>query len=211
VFAHPDKTQTLILALGLGRYSRVAVFLCCIYIAGLILYGFSATLTGFFSILLTQLFFRIWPPKRLNEQPAKSTIWRRVAAEFLGTLTPQLTGPSLPAIASYDVEWGDFYNVLQDYLFKGAPVLANEALLFFTYLQAAGWALMYLYWRTAIHGHWSVLLVSVTIILSAASFPFVANFSYWKYDRLTAWDFTARLINEIKMREKSVSSSQQQP
>jgi hypothetical protein len=41
-------------------------------------------------------------------------------------------------------------------------------------------------------------------------FPFLVQYFYWKYDRLTPWDFIARLINEIKMREKSTPPPQQQ-
>jgi hypothetical protein len=205
MLAHPQSANTIALNLGLGRYFRIGVLLCCIYVVGLTLYGFSVVITSYCSILVGWFFgkIKIPFPKRQNEVPSKSTIWRRVAAEFLGTLTPLQAGPHLPAIAGNDVEWGDFYNVLQDYLLRGTPVLNNELLLLFTYLQATSWALMYLYWRTAMRGHWSVLVVSILIILFSATFPFGVNFFYWKYDRLTPWDFTARLINEIKMREKS--------
>jgi hypothetical protein len=60
-----------------------------------------------------------------------------------------------------------------------------------------------LYSRTALKGHWSIMAVSAVLILSTATVSFMANYYYWKYDRLTPWDFTARLINEIKIREKS--------
>jgi hypothetical protein len=209
MFAHADSVHAITVALGMGRYSRVAVFLGSVYVAGLILYGFSMGIIGNCSTFLAFLVGKMWPPRRQNEVSSKSVIWRRVAAEFLGTLTP-LPGPHLPAIDGNDVEWQDFYNVLQDYVLRGIPVLHNELLLLFTYLQATSWALMYLYWRTAMRGHWSVLIVSVTTILFSATLPFAVNFFYWTYDRLTPWDFTARLIHEIKMREKSSDPPSQQ-
>jgi hypothetical protein len=108
-----------------------------------------------------------------------------------------------PPAYGFDVEWRDLYNILQDYILREVVVLPNEFFLLFTYLQATGWALFYLYWRTALKGHWSIMAVSAVLILSTAPVSFMANYYYWKYDRLTPWDFTARLINEIKIREKS--------
>ena len=118
-------------------------------------------------MLLGSVIYKKWPPRRPNEIPSRSTIWRRVASEFLGTLTPLPTAPNAPGIIGNDIEWQDFYNVLQDYVLRGSPVLPKDFLLVFTYLQATGWALLYLYWRTALNGHWSVLVVSLVVILSA--------------------------------------------
>ena len=58
-------------------------------------------------------------------------------------------------------------------------------------------------------GHRSVLVVAIIIIFSAVTLPFGANFFYWKYDRLTPWDFTARLINEIRVGQTQVPPSGQ--
>ncbi len=211
LMAHPQGTSALAAALGLGRYARIGALICCVYVVGLILYGFGVVITSYCSMLLAWLFgkIKIPFPERQNQVPSKSTIWRRVASEFLGTLTPLPPSPPLPPIAGNDVEWQDFYNVLQDYVLRRSPILHNELLLLFTNLQAAGWALTYLFWRTALRGHWSVILVSIILILFTASFPFGVNFVYWKYDRLTPWDFTARLINEIKIHEKSSTPASQ--
>lgn len=214
IFAHPQIAQAITITLGLGRYSRVGALICCVYVVGLVLYGFSVAITGYCTLLLGILLGwlvskrKLLPIRRNNDTPAKSIIWRRVATEFLGTLTPQVV-PNAPAAVT-DTEWGDFYNVLQDYILRGTPVLHNELLLLFTYLQATGWALIYLYWRTAMRGHWSALVVSLVLIFFGATFPFSVNFFYWKYDRLTPWAFTALLINEIKMREKSNNPPGQQ-
>jgi len=204
VLAHPDRANAMAATLGVGRYTRIAVLLCGVYIVGLVLYGFSMAITGGVSILLPWFLNKIKRPLpiRQNETPAKSTIWRRVAAEFLGSLAPLPPPAPAPPTVGNDIEWQDFYNVLQDYVLRERLLLPNELLLLFTNLQATGWALMYLYWRTALRGHWSVLLIPVVLIPFTASFPLVVNYLYWKYDRLTAWDFTARLINEIKMRDK---------
>jgi hypothetical protein len=113
------------------------------------------------------------------------------------------TAPGAPPAYGFDVEWEDLYNVLQDYILRGVSVLSNEIYLLFTYLQATGWALFYLYWEPPLRGHWSVLVVSIPLILFGVSMPFGAVLQYLRYDRLTPWDFTARLINEIKIREKS--------
>jgi len=204
VLAYPQRVHDAEVTLGLGSYSRTAVFLCSIYLAGFILYGFSLTISGNFSVLLANIVPKVWLPGRPNEGASKSWVWRCVAQEFLGqSLSPPPPASPAPPLSGNDVHWQDLYNILQDYVLRGVPVLSNEFYLLFTYLQATGWALFYLYWRTALRGHRSIIVVCTILILSTAPGPFVANFFYWKYDRLTPWDFISRLINEIKIREKS--------
>jgi hypothetical protein len=211
VLAYPQRVHEVEVALGLGRYSRAALLVCSIYLVGFILYGFSLTVSGNCGVFLVMMVYKLWPPKRDNEGPSKSWVWRRVASEFLGqSLSPSpSTAPGAPVGYTFDVEWRDLYNILQDYILRGVSMLPNEFFLLFTYLQATGWALFYLYWRTPFRGHWSIIVVSTFLILSTAPITFTTNFAYWKFDRLTAWDFTARLINEIKVREKSNSSQSQ--
>jgi hypothetical protein len=206
VFAYPQRAYDVAVTLGLGRYSRVAVFICSVYLVGFILYGFSLTVSGNCGVFLVMTVYKRWPPNRENEAPSKSWVWRCVASQFLGQSlcpSPSTAPPGTPAGYTFDVEWRDLYNVLQDYILRGVSVLPNEVFLLFTYLQASGWALFYLYWKAPFRGHWSIMVVSIFLILSTAPITFTTNFAYWKYDRLTAWDFTARLINEIKIREKS--------
>ena len=198
MLANPGKAHTVATTLGLGPYSRFALLACAVYIVGLVLYGFSVAVTAWFSILLSSLVGRWWPSIRKNETSSRSTMWRRVAAQLLGTLTPPAPLPPAPALSGNDVEWQDYYNVLQDYVLRGKAVIVNELLLLFTYLEAVGWALLYLYFRTPLRTHWSPLVVSVTVILFGSTYPFVTNLYYFKYDRLTPWNFTARLINEIR-------------
>jgi hypothetical protein len=205
MLAYPASAAVASNALGLGRYSRFVVLVCTIYIVGFVLYGLSVIVTANCSVVLTDTVFKKWPPKRPNDVPSRSTVWRRVASEFLGpSLTPPLPAPSAPALIGNDVEWQDLYNVLQDYVLRGVPILHNELLYFVTYLQATAWALLYLYLRTPMRGHRSVLVLSIIIIVSTVILPFGANFFYWKYDRLTPWDFTARLISEIRVRQMQI-------
>jgi len=204
ILAYPQRIRDVEATLGLGRYSRVVVLISSIYLVGFILYGFSLAISGNCSLFLANIVPKAWMPGRPNDGPSKSWVWRCVAREFLGqSLSPP--PPAMPALplSENDVLWQDLYNVLQDYVLRGVPVLSNEFYLLFTYLQATGWALFYLYWRTALRGHWSVIVVCAILILSTVPGPFVANFFYWKYDRLTAWDFMSRLINEIKIRDKA--------
>jgi hypothetical protein len=207
IFAYPRTAYSVANALGLGRYSRVAVLIVTVYVIGLTLYGFSAAVTAQCTIWLNQLAFKVSiklkrPISRTNLVFSKSWVWRTVAAEFLGpALTPLPENPALPIHNGFDGSWQDLYNVLQDYVMRGNPPLSGEILLTFTYLQAAGWALMYLYWRTPLRAHWSALVVSLVIAVFCATFPFGVNFFYAKFDRLSAWDYTARLIAEIKSRK----------
>ncbi len=206
IFAHPGPVNTVAVTLGLGRYSRVAVFLCAVYIVGLVLYGFSVVIAGNWSLLLAYAVGARWSQGRPNEQASKNFVWRQVAAEFLGEALTPPNPPQVHPLFGHDVEWQDLYNVLQDYVLRALPLLPNEIALLFTYLQATGWALLYLYFTTAMRGHWSVIVVSITVILFGAGNIFLANFFYWRYDRLSQWAFTARLINEIRMREKSTNA-----
>lgn len=211
VLAHPAASNTMAATLGLGRYSRVGLLVLIVYIVGWLLHGFSIFVTGNCSALLGYIVGKKWPPKRENEVPSKSFIFRRVASEFLGTAltpSPPAQPPLLPFLGN-DVEWQDFYNVLQDYVLRGKAVVSNEGWFIFTHMQATGWALLYLYSRTPLHRHWSVIVVAISVIFLGATFPFGNNYWYWRYDRLTPWDFIARLINEIRMRDKGAGPIQQ--
>jgi hypothetical protein len=206
IVTNPQRVHDISLALGLGRYAMLAVLLYSIYIVGLILYGFSAVVTGICSAAIVFLVPKVKIRNRPSEAASKSWVWRCVAGEFLGqTLSPSpITVPGAPPAYRFDVEWEDLYNILQDYVLRGVAILSNEIYLLFTYLQAAGWGLLYLYWRTALRGHWSILIVSIPLIIFGATMPVGANVYYLKYDRLTPWDFTSRLIREIKSRQSNV-------
>ncbi len=139
VLAYPQRVHEAEATLGLGRYSRVAVLVCSVYLVGFILYGFSLTVSGNCAVFLVNIVYKFWPPKRQNEGPSKSWVWRCVASEFLGqSLSPSLsTAPGAPPAYGFDVEWQDLYNILQDYILRGVSVLPNEFFLLFTYLTSS--------------------------------------------------------------------------
>src|SRR5216684_3619191 len=58
VFANHHLAYGVAASLGLGRYSRVAVFLCSVYVAGLVLYGFGLAVMVIWSIALTRVIYK---------------------------------------------------------------------------------------------------------------------------------------------------------
>jgi hypothetical protein len=183
-------------AFRLSAYFSVALLVCAAYVVGLVLYGISLVISGNCTIALNQVLYKKWPPRRENSQAASSLVFRRVASEFLG---PSLTPPmAMPALTGSDVEWQDLYNILQDYVLRKGITRVNEALLFYLHLEAVGLALTYLYFRTYMWHHWWVLAICFLTVLQGAFAPGIVNYVYWKFDRLSGWDFVARLIGEIR-------------
>ena len=223
LLAHPEFASHTTSVLGLGRYSRIGLAVFTVYVSGLLLYGVSISVMGTFALVAAFTIGKKFRAVRDNLALSQRPVWRRLATGFLGNdLVPSL--PTLPpALAQagqanvpqiltalqqqYDFEWQDWYNALQDYVLRGSPVISNEILFLWTYLQATGWALLYLHLKTPLRGHWSVSLVSASLIFFGATFAYGAHFLYWKYDRLTYWDFLARLINEIRTLEAEKRST----
>jgi hypothetical protein len=105
MLAYPASAATASNALGLGRYSRFAAVVCAVYIVGFVLYGLSVFVSANCSVALSNIVFKRWPPKRPNEVSSKSTVWRRVASEFLGpSLAPPVPLPPAPPLVGYDIE-----------------------------------------------------------------------------------------------------------
>ncbi|HEV1994623.1 MAG TPA: hypothetical protein VGR03_09850 [Candidatus Acidoferrum sp.] len=145
------------------------------------------------------------PNIALSQRPA----WRKLAAEVLGTgLAPT---PGVLGNPAEDQEWKDWYDALQEFLLKGWPVLSSEVQLLWAHLQATGWALLALYFKTTIRGHWSVVLVAVSLILTSIGLPVMSMFTYWTMDRLTYWDFMGRLLHELRTREAVKQAQAAQP
>jgi hypothetical protein len=103
------------------------------------------------------LIFNRWKPERPNFLLSQRPIWRRVGAQFLGKLAP--VEPQMPPITpdtvakvgtmfqtnvnarlEYNAEWQEWYNVLQDFLLQGTPVLSPDAAFILIGVQATGWA-----------------------------------------------------------------------
>ena len=59
--------------------------------------------------------------------------------------------------------------------------------------------------------HWPVYLLASTFILFGSLFPFFAMLSYLGSERLTYWDFTARLLAEARSPDKQESSPRTTP
>jgi hypothetical protein len=215
LLAHPDFMFRVTTAFGLGRFSRIGVLVFAVYVTGLVLYGVSQWVVGICSWIGLLTVSKRWPPMRDNLALSKRPAWRRLAAGFLGdALTPSLPPlPPAPAaqaslLEQYDYEWQDVYNALQDYVLRGIAVLSSEFTLLWTYLQSTGWAMLYLYLKTNLREHWSVLLVSVILVFSGATLPYATIYLYWKYDRLSYWDFMGRLLHEIRTLEAERRATQ---
>jgi hypothetical protein len=215
VVAHPQFSIRAAAA-GIGYYSRVTAVVFVAYAAGLILYALSTLFGALLSFSLTNLYFGNpkLRPVRNNRTISQNHVWRTVAATFLGqplVPPPPATGlfttvPPPPQLATqhvlqYDLDWNDWYDVLQDYVLRKAPLLPPEAHFFWTIIQATGWAFAVLSLQPGLGRHWSILIVVVPVVVLSALIQFGSTYSYFKYDRLTPADFTARLLAEIRQRE----------
>ncbi len=218
ILAHP-RFSPLASATSFGRYSRITVAAFAAYIAGLMLYALSVYFGAILSAVASNLWFKIpkWRPFRNNIVISQNRVWRTVAARFLDNpLTPappalpgtgllttsvQFPQPAPPSVLQHDADWNDWYNVLQDYVLRGNYVLPADTLFVWTIIQATGWAFIFLSLHGEFGRHWSVLAVLAPIVLFSALIQFAATYTYYKFDRLTPADFTARLLVEIRARE----------
>jgi hypothetical protein len=203
---------------GLGRYSRAAVVVFAAYATGLMLYALSVHFAALLSTVAVSLVFKNQRtrPSRDNALISKNPVWRTVAAAFLGDklipTVPSLEGSSLkttalqfaapvpPSVLQHDSDWNDWYNILQDYLLRGKYILTADALFVWTVIQATGWAFILLSLQPG-QRRWAVFAVVGSVVLVSALLQFGASYTYWRYDRLTAADFTAQLVAEIRARE----------
>jgi hypothetical protein len=218
ILTHPHSAA-LAAVQGLRDYQRIALIVFFSYSAGLILYAASGYFASILSLSVATLYYRILKKTtvRNNLKFSQNRVWRTVAAKFLDT---QLAPPPPPGgsstttalpfppntapqpVLQHDFDWNDWYNVLQDYLLRGVQILSNDVLFFWTMVQATGWAFLVLSLdhRRGRHHHWLALLL-LPVILISALIQFLSFYGYFKYDRLIAADFTARLLTEIRARE----------
>jgi len=196
--------------------------LLCTYVVGYILYALSGTAAGFVSGGLL-LVFNFWNPERPNFLLSQRPIWRKVAGEFLGktlapaeppaiAITPENIGTagsmfkdSFNARIEHNAQWQEWYNVLQDFLLKGTPVLNPDAAFVLLGVQATGWAVIYL---SVLSGHalsWTIVALAWLFVFVGSSFYFFSTLSYVTSDRLTYWDFTAQLLAETRKAESATS------
>jgi len=219
--AHPDSLAYFAASRGIGYSSLIVAAVFLAYVAGLMLYVASFHFGGFLSTGVNQLCWRSpkCRPARNNSSISQNHVWRTVAAAFLGKqLTPSppagvpgsglftnsthFPSPTPPSVQQYDIDWNDWYNVLQDYVLRGVPVLPPDAFFLFTIIQATGWALLVVSVPSRLGRHHPValLVIALLVVLSALT-QFAANYFYFNYDRLPATDLTARLLAEIRARD----------
>jgi hypothetical protein len=197
-----------------NSYVWIGILIFCSYVVGYILYAFSGTATGLISGGLL-LVFNFWNPERPNFLLSQRTIWRRVSAQFLGDLAP--VEPQMPPITAaaiadvgtmfqtnvnarleYNAQWQEWYNVLQEYLLRGTPMLNPDATFVLVGVQATGWAVICLSVVSGHVLHWTVVALAWVFVFVGSTFYFFSTLSYVTSDRLTYWDFTARLLAEIR-------------
>jgi hypothetical protein len=218
--AHPQHVKCFVAGMGIGYYSLIAAAVFIAYVAGLMLFALSIHVGAMFSFWMGWLCGKIprLLPIRNNVSTSQSHVWRTVAASFLGdelspkpptvegatglfTTSAQFTPPAPVSVYNYDVAWNDWYNVLQDYVLH-APPLNSEGYFLFTIVQATCWAVIAVSFhpRFSRHHPFALILVCALALLTALV-QFIANYAYLKYDRLSALDFTARLVAAIRARD----------
>ncbi len=225
LLARPDLTPRFQRSFELGPHSGLILFALGAYVVGLILFGSSALLTGTVSGIVQGIAFRSWAPVRGSYLLSQCTNWRQVAAKFLGDLAPVL--PENPPPASlmekisqgmkevgdrlkHDELWEEWYRILQDYLLRDVPLISNDAMFMWIGLEATGWAGVALCFVTPYARHWPLYGLAAIFILFGASVPFLVILGYVGSERLSYWDFTARLLVEVRKAEQSTGEASQQ-
>lgn len=215
VLAHPDFIRGMTVALGLGRYSRMGAIAFGSYVVGLLLYGFSYCLCSLLERVLFTVMVKLFRPKRENVELSKRAAWRRAAANMLGPdIIPRWPGTgggedvslALAEISDdrWDHEWNDWYNGLQDYFYKVKFRLPVDFQLLWHHLQAIGWAALFIYFKTPLRGHWSVLVVIFTVISYALVFRLIPAYAYWNSDPFVYWQFLSNILREDRRRRIGV-------
>ena len=224
---HPEYLGYFGAASAVGYFSRVTAVVFVAYVAGLMLFALSVHFGALFSAVLSDLSGRSpkLRPFRKNQLISQNRVWRTVANAFLGdglapdpptivgsngvfTTSAAFASPAPPSVQGYDMAWNDWYNVLQDYVMRGVPILAPEIYFLFANIQATGWAIIIVSLGSRLGRHHlvAVFVIALLVILTASA-QFGATYLYLKYDRLMAPDFTARLLAEIRAREDATRAA----
>ena len=115
---------------------------------------------------------------------------------------------SFNARMEHNAQWQEWYNVLQDYLLPGTPVLDADAAFVLLGVQATGWAVICLSVLSGHTLHWAIVALAWFFVFVGSTFYFFSALAYATSDRLTYWDFTARLLAEIRKMELRENSGQ---
>ena len=207
-------------------YAGIAAFVFAAYIAGFFLFVVSGLLTGMVTGVTQVFVFRSWTPARSSYFLSQCTIWRQVAAKFLGELAPML--PENPSPTSVmekimrpmknltekrqnDELWEEWYRILQDYLLRDTPFFSNDVMFVLATVHATTWAVVILGFVNPHVRHWWVYVPGTILILFGAFSPFLVTLSYLSSERLSYWDFTARLLAEIRGRTVLAADTTETP
>lgn len=219
--ARPGLALSVRNALGFGESVGFIVLVFVAYTVGFVLFAASGLLAGIVSGITQGFVFRSWTPTRWSFLLSQATVWRQVATEFLGKLAPTLPSNQPPTSVmekimapmkdfankqQNDALWEEWYRILQDYLLRDVPVISNEIAFVWVGLQATGWAGVALCFVSPNVRHWPVYLLALVFILFGSLFPFLGTLSYLSSERLTYWDFTARLLAETRKPAQQESS-----
>jgi hypothetical protein len=204
LLGRPDVVARIEDALVLGPYSRLAVLIVASYLSGFILFYVSAvptiTLGAILGVLVRAArWLRPSRDPRQNLASSNRQAWRRIAVKiFQADLFPE---------AETSEEWHDWYNALQDYLMLEDYSVPRQPYLVVSALNM-GWAIIAVRVVTPVFHHWVFLVVSLMAIfilaVVAGSFDEVV---YWGKEKPTYWTLTARLLRELRPKEKPSSES----
>lgn len=216
VLVRPDLALRLPVA---GPYIRLVVLLSVAYIVGLVLLGMS-TIIAAAALVAWAAFFGRRSKGRDNLALSQSANWRNVAAKFLGpeltprALMPTAEGPastpvqqiaaSFAAVKSaqqLDEQWKEWYDVLQEYVLRDVPYVSLDTVMLALAFQATGWALVGFLRVMPDARFWLTHVIAVSFIVVGVLIPWGAVSRYVNSDRLSYWDFTARLLAEVRKRD----------
>jgi hypothetical protein len=222
LLARPGLGLSLRNAITINPYLGVTAVAFTAYLTGFLFFGISAMVTSVVSGVTEGLVFRAWMPLRASYSLSQCTIWRQVAAKFLGELAPALPENPVPTSViekvmrpmkelterrQLDELWEEWYRILQDYLLRGTPLISNEIMLVWLTAHATAWALFVLSFIDPQVRYWWIYVPTLILIFFGSLFPFLITFSYVSSERLTYWDFTARLLAEIRGRPLSAADT----
>jgi hypothetical protein len=203
VLGRPDLLAQAEAALGLGHYAGWVLLLIGAYISGFVLYhvsGFPLVIPAATAVALMTL-ARSKADPRQNLAASKRLSWRRPAIKLFGAdLFPEASqdgGSGQPT----DEQWHDWYNALQDYMWREYEI-PRDARATIDILNGMGWAIIAVRIATPVFHHWLFLAAA---ILSIALYPLVFVGIHMNYSSTTLptyWGFTARLLRELREKEK---------
>lgn len=199
VLGHPDVMVRTASVLELGPYSRWVFLIVSAYASGFLFYYISVwpsiLLGGVVSrIVRRERSLRPETDKRGNLTSSKRQSWRKVAIKLFGA-------DLFPASETSE-EWYDWYNALQDYITGGERSIPSQIRITVNSLSATGWSIVIVRMSTPVFHHWFFWVPAILAILLETVVLSASEIMYWSTDRMTYWSFTARLLRELRKKEK---------